>query len=225
MSLRLFHVTEFAQSQLLSPAFQRSASHPVAIVLFFSLWLTSISNVALWQALYRLPDSGAGKVWWTGICLAILLECALLMLLSLLNWRWTLKLALTALLLLAAFNAYFMLTQDGFLDAATIRRFVKYPGAQFRALLNWKLFAIVTLTGVVPTILLWRMSVKRTPVMRNLFHNLILFASAGIFLAVLWLFSQHMIMNLVKTQPHLRQMLNPFNVLQTLTQMLGSVPQ
>ena len=225
MALRLFHVTEFAQSQLLSPAFQRSASHPLLVVMLFSLWLSIVSNVALWQALYRLPDSAPGKVWWAGIALALLLECALLMLLSLLNWRWTLKISLTLLLLLTAFNAYFMLTQDAFLDAGVIRRFLHSPGAQLRALLNWRFFIVIALLGILPTVLLWRMAVKRTPIPRNLLQNLLLFAVTCVMLTGLWLLSQSMVLTLFKNQPHIRQLLNPFNILQTGSQMLGSVPQ
>ena len=222
MSLRLFHVTEFAQSQLLSPASQRNASHPYVVVLLFSLWLASIGNLALWQALYRLPDSGAGKVWWSSIVLALMMYCAVVMLLCVLNWRWTLKLLLTLLLLLAAFNAYFMLTQNVGIDASMIKQMLKSPGAQFRALLNWQCFFIITLMGVLPIVVLRRMSVRRTTLPRTLFQNLALFAVAAIVLAGLWLSSHQMVLNLVKNQPQLRQLLNPFTVLQALGQILGS---
>jgi lipid A ethanolaminephosphotransferase len=223
MSLRLFHVTEFAQSQLLSPASQRNASHPYVVVLLFSLWLASIGNLALWQALYRVPDSGAGKVWWSGIVLALMMYCAVVMLLCVLNWRWTLKLLLTLLLLLAAFNAYYMLSQNAGIDAGLIKQIVKSPGAQFRALLNWQWFFIITLMGVLPIVVLRRMSVRRTTLLRNLFQNLALFGFSAVVLASLWLFSHQMVLTLFKNQPQLRQLLNPFNVLQALAQMLGSV--
>ena len=222
MSLRLFHVTEFAQSQLLSPASQRNASHPYVVVLLFSLWLASIGNLALWQALYRLPDSGAGKVWWTSIVLALMMYCAVVMLLCALNWRWTLKLLLTLLLLLAAFNAYFMLTQNVGIDAGMIKQILKSPGAQFRALLNWQWFFIITLMGILPIIVLRRMPVRRTTLLHTLFQNLALFAVAAIVLAGLWLFSHQMVLNLVHNQPQLHQLLNPFNVLQALGQILGT---
>jgi lipid A ethanolaminephosphotransferase len=222
MSLRLFHVTEFAQSQLLSPAFQRTAIHPYVVVVLFSAWLASACNLPLWQALSRLSEAGAGKVWWIGIGVAVMMTCAFVMLLSVLTWRWTLKFALTILLLLAAFNAYFMLVHSAFIDAGMINRILKNPGVQLRALLNWQLFTIVTLLGLLPAILLWRMPLRRTPLLRNLVQNLTLFVTTGIVLAGLWLYYHQMVLGLLKSQPQLRQMLNPFNMLHTPVQLLVS---
>ena len=220
MALRLFHITEFAESRLLSPASQRNSSHPFVLVLLFSLWLASICNLALWQALSRLPDLGTGAVLRVGIGLALMMACALVMLLSLLTWRWTLKFSLTVLLLLAAVNAYFMLIQGTFINADLVRRMLDNPGVQLRALLSWKFFIIVLLLGIVPAILLLRMPVRRTPLMRNMRQNLVLFATAGMALAGLWLLSHQMVSTLVNNQPQLRQLFNPFNLILSLVQTL-----
>lgn len=222
MSLRLFHVTEFAQSQLSTPASQRDASRPFALILLFSLWLASVSNLALWQALSRVPELSAGAAWRLGIILALMMACVLVMLLSLLSWRRTLKISIALLLLLAALNAYFMLTHGTFINADLIRRFVHEPGVEFRTLLSWRFFIVVLLLGIVPTILLWRTSVRRTPVFQNLMQNVSIFATASMVLAGLWLSSHQMVTALVNTQPQIRLQFNPFNVFQSLAP--GLVP-
>jgi len=216
MALRLFHITEFAESRLLSPASQREANHPFVLVLLFSLWLASICNLALWQALSRLPDLGTGAAWRIGIGLTLMMTCALVMLLSLFNWRWTLKFSLTLLLLLAAFNVHFMLTQGTSINADLIRRILHSPGAQVRALLGWQFFIIALLLGVVPVILLWQIPVRRTLLLPNLMQNLALFASAGLALAGLWLLNHQTLSTLLNNQPQLRQLLNPFHLIQSL---------
>ena len=220
MTLRLFHITEFAESRLSSPAAQREAYHPFGLVLLFSLWLAVICNLALWQALSRLPELGTGAAWRIGMALALMMTCALVMLLSLLSWRRTLKLSLTLLLLLAAVNAHFLLTQGTFINADLLRRFLHNPAVQLRVLLGWKFFFVVLLLGVVPTVLLWRMRVRRTPLGRSLMQNLALFAAAGVILTGLWLTSHQMVSNLVHNQPQLRQLFNPFNIFQSLTHAL-----
>jgi lipid A ethanolaminephosphotransferase len=225
MALRLFHITEFAESRLLSPASQRDASPSFVLVLVSSLWLASICNLALWQALYRLPDTGAASNWWTGLGLALMMTCALVMLLSLLSWRWTFKLALTLLLVLTALNAFLMLTQGAFLNAETLGRILRSPGVQLRAMLGWQLFAIVLLMGVVPSILLWRMPVRRTPLLRTLLENMALFAVAGIILYGLWLSNQQRMLELINNHPAVRQLFNPFNMIQSLVHVLApSIP-
>jgi lipid A ethanolaminephosphotransferase len=225
MALRLFHITEFAESRLLSPASQRDASPSFVLVLMSSLWMGSICNLALWQALSRLPDTGAASAWWTGVGLALMMTCAFIMLLSLLNWRWTLKLALTLVLVLTAINAYLMLTQGAFLSAETISRILKNPGIQLRAMFGWQLFAIVLLMGVVPSILVWRRPVRRTPLLRNLLENAALFTVAAIILYGLWLLNQQRTLELINNHPPMRQLFNPFNMIPSLVQGLApSVP-
>jgi lipid A ethanolaminephosphotransferase len=220
MTLRLFHITEFAESRLSSPASQREAYHPFGLVLLFSLWLAVVCNLALWLALSRLPDLGTGAVLRIGMVLALMMTCAFVMLLSLLSWRRTLRLSLTLLLLLAALNAHFLLNQDTFINADLIRRIVHNPGAQLRALLGWKFFLIVLLLGVVPTVMIWRMRVRRTPPMLNLMQNLALCAAAGMILAGLWLSSHQTLSTLLNSQPQLRQLFNPFSVFQPLVHAL-----
>lgn len=220
MALRLFHVTEFAESRLLSPASQRDARHPFVVMLMFSLWLAGGCNLALWKALSRQSDLGTVAVWLIGVDLVLMMACALVIMLSLLSWRWTLKPSLSLLLLLAAFNAHLMLTQGVFIDIDLIRRILQNPGLQLRALLSWQMIITVMLLGVLPIIWLWRMPVRRTPLLRNLKQNLVLFTAASLILAGLWLSSQQMVSNLVNNQPQLRQLFNPFNMIQSLVQAL-----
>jgi lipid A ethanolaminephosphotransferase len=184
--------------------------------------MASICNLPLWQALLRLSDSGSGKVWWIGIGLALMMACALVMLLSLLTWHRILKISLTLLLMLVALNAYFMLTQHVFIDASMIMRILKNPGTQLRPLLNWQFLLIVSLLGVLPAVVLWRMPLRRTPLMQNLAQNLAVFVGACVVLAGLWLYSYQPVLSLISNQPQLRQLFNPFNMLQTPVQLLVS---
>ena len=96
MSLRLFHVTEFAQS-MLSPADQREARHPAQLLLLASLWLALAGNLPLWRELARLPMD-FGSLLWIGLCFGLLTTAALGVLLSLLNWSWLLKISVMPLL-------------------------------------------------------------------------------------------------------------------------------
>jgi lipid A ethanolaminephosphotransferase len=221
MALRLFHITEFAESRLLSPASQRNASPSFVVVLLFCLWLASICNLALWQALSRLPPTGAASTWWTGVVLGLMMTCALIMLLSFLSWRWTLKPALTLVLVLAAINAHLMLTQGAFINAESLSRIVSNPGVQLRAMLGWQVFAIVLLLGIAPSILLWRIPVRRTALSSKLLENIALFAVAGIILYGLWRLNRQSLLELINNHPSLRQLFNPFNMIQSLVQGLA----
>ncbi len=212
MTLKLFHVTEFAESALLSPEAQREAIHPVTLLLLTSLWLVIVCNVPLWHELSRLPLE-TGQRWWLGLRLGLLMVFALTALLSLLCWRRTFKLALALLLLLAALNAPLMWRQATFFDLSAG---LAHLGAQLRAGASWQLVGVFLALGLLPVLWLWRLPVRRIPLLANLLQNIVLFVLASALLAGTWHFSESDVSALWRSQPQLLQLLNPLSSLQAL---------
>lgn len=212
MTLKLFHITEFAESAWVSPEKQREAIHPVMVVFLASLWLTLACNFPLWRELSRLPLE-TGQLWWLGLRLALLMLFALTALLSLLCWRRTLKLALVLLLLLAALDMPLMLSQANFLDlSAGLGKL----GAQLRAGASWQLAGLFVALGLLPALWLWRLPVRRIPLPANLLQNTLLFVLSCVLLAGTWWLSAHDISERLRSQPQLHQLLNPFSSFQAL---------
>lgn len=207
MTLKLFHVTEFAESALLSPEAQREAIHPVTLLLLNSLWLAVVCNIPLWHELSHVPLE-TGSRWWLGLRLALLMVFALTALLSLLRWRRIFKIVLTLLLLLAALNVPLMWNQAHFFDLgaglATL-------GAQLRAEASWPLAGLFLALGLLPVLWLWHLPVRRIPLLATLLQNTALFIVACALLAGTWRFSASDVSALLRSQPQLHQLLNPFS--------------
>ena len=129
MGLRLFHITEFADSRL-TPEAQREALHPAWLLLLGSLWLAVVGNIPLWRELGRLSLE-SGQHWWLGLSVALMTACALGALLSLLNWRRLLRPALTILLWLTVLNTALLWSQSTFLHIGLLQA----PAGQLARLL------------------------------------------------------------------------------------------
>lgn len=224
MTLKLFHITEFAESALLSPATQRESSHPHGLVLATGFWLAIAYNLPLWRELSRLPGLASGQLWWLGASWGLMMALALCALLSLLTWRRILKPVITLLLLLAALNSHLMLTQGTFLDANAFDRFRHISWSDVRGFANWQLLATIVLLAVLPAAWLWRTPVRRIPVPRSLLLNAGFFIAACALLAGLWAVSGKDVSALLEQQPQLRRLSNPFNSLQVLAQWLAGWP-
>lgn len=207
MTLKLFHITEFAESAWVSPEKQREAIHPVMVVCLVSLWLTLACNFPLWRELAHLPLE-TGQRWWLGLRLALLMLFALTALLSLVSWRRTLKLALMLLLLLAALNTPLMLSQANFLDLSAG---LGQLGAQLRAGTNWQLVGLFVALGLLPALWLWRLPVRRVPLPAKLPQNALLLVLSCVLLAGTWWLSGNDVSELLRSQPQLHQLLNPFS--------------
>lgn len=220
MGLKLFHITEYAQSVFLSPESQRDATHPWVILLVSSLWLSLVGNWALWRTLFKLPEFSAATPWGLVITLALMVTCAISLLLAVLNWRITLKPAITLLLFLAAFNTYLLLTQDGFVDSRLLQRTAQDPQEVLRAVGSWRLFFTVSVLGAAPAIWLWRTPIRRVTFMPNLIQNVSFIVLLATVLSGLWLVERHALTALFESQPQLAELITPFNTLGSLAQGL-----
>lgn len=220
MGLKLFHITEYAQSVFLSPESQRDATHPWVILLVSSLWLSLVGNWALWRTLFKLPEFSAATPWGLVITLALMVTCAISLLLAVLNWRITLKPAITLLLFLAAFNTYLLLTQDGFVDSRLLQRTAQDPQEVLRAVGSWRLFFTVSVLGAAPAIWLWRTAIRRVIFMPNLIQNVSFIVLLATVLGGLWLFERQALTALLESQPQLAELITPFNTLGSLAQGL-----
>lgn len=226
MRLRLFHITEYAQSQFLSPETQRQSSHPWVILLVSSLWLAIPGNWVLWRTVLNLPGHSIGdQPWFLVVSLALMLTCAIGLLLCVVNWHLTLKPVITLMLLMAAFNTEGMLMQDKLLDASLLGNVLQDPSVHLRAVLSWRLFTSLMLLCVVPAVWLWRTPVRRFTLMPNLIQNIFFALIVGVLLLGLWLANHHDLTALMQSQPKLGTLINPFNTLWSLAQGLKGSAQ
>ncbi len=204
MRLRLFHITEFANS-MLSPAEQREARHPALLLLLASLWLALAGNLPLWRELARLPMDAGSFVWIT-LCFALITTAALGLLLSLLNWPWLLKGVIT--LLLWAGHAY--------LSAGALPQGLPVVLGQLRALPLWQTALALAVLALLPTIWVWRLTLRRVALPTRLPQNLLLALLCTCLLAAVWFAGRNALLPLLQDQPRWLELISPFNTLLSL---------
>jgi len=214
MSLRLFHVTEFAQS-MLSPADQREARHPAQLLLWASLWLALTGNLPFWRELIRLPMDG-GSLLWIGLCFGLLTIAALGALLSLLNWPWLLKAVITLLLWLVALNSLLLWAGHGYLSTNLQPGKVQAVWAQLRALPLWQPLLAFGLLALVPSVWMWQLSLRRVALASRLPQNMLLLLIFVCLLGLVWFLGKTALLPLLQDQPRWLELLSPFNTLLSL---------
>ncbi len=213
MALRLFHVTEFAQS-MLSPADQREARHPALLLLLASLWLAVAGNLPLWRELARLPME-FGSLLWIAICLGLLTTAALGALLSLLNWPWLLKATITALLWLVALNSVLLWIGQRPLSGAQLPT-TQLLWTQLQMLPLWQVLLAFGLLAVVPSLWVWRLSLRRVATASRLPQNFLLCLSCLCLLGGVWFLGRAALLPLLQDQPRWLELLSPLNTLLSL---------
>ncbi len=178
--VKLFHVTEFAQSMLQSPQSLRSAIHPLWVTLLVALWIATVGHWPLWQTMLLQTEPGSIRPALT-LLLAAQIGLGALFWLALTGWRWLFKTAITGLLIWTALGCCAMGLQLASGDAvavspSTLLRFVSQP-VNWGRMLNGQCLLNVLLIAVVPATLIWRSRIRRIPVTSRIVMN------AGLLLA------------------------------------------
>ena len=187
--VKLFRVTEFAQSTFSSPLTHRNSIHPQWVMLIVAVWVATAGHWPLWQLFVQSGNQASpalmayfGLQWTAGSLLLMALAC----------WRWTFKLAITLLLLWVALGACQMLVladaaQPIGITPRALMAFMTQPD-NWRRMWNWKCLVTLLLVAVVPVAMLAVGRVRRIPFNQNFTLNaLLLVASYGL---LVWTRSQ-----------------------------------
>ena len=185
--------------------------HPAWVVVLASAWLATACNVPLWREVAALPGQGTLRGWGFALAFAVIVAAGNAALLSVLAWRWTLKPAITVLLLMAAFGAYFMLAYGIAIDASMLVNVMQTDVKEAGDLLNWRMLATVLALTAPPLLWLYRRPVRRMHVFRHMAHNGMLLVGAIVVIVVCLLLVFQDFASVMRNHTKLRYLINPLN--------------
>ena len=189
----------------------RQPRSATTLVLLSSLWLAVLGNLALWKSLTELPDLTGSHGVLFGVAFALIIAGVLASVLSIFAWRYTLKPAITLLLLLAGFASHYMLTYGIVVDTPMVINVFQTDTREARDQLNWQLAVTVLVLAVLPVIWLWRQPMTAMSWQQQLLRNSAL-CLAGLVLSfamLQWVFQDFA--SLMRNHTQLRYQINPLN--------------
>lgn len=198
---------------------ERGGIHPSLLIILTSIWLATLGNLALWQELVRLPEMNDLRALWFGLSFALLIASLTSVVLSLLCWRWTLKVVISVFLIAAALGGYFMLSYGVVIDSTMMANVLQTDLRESRDLTSWKLLLVVGVLAILPMLWLWRRRVRRLALMRQLLQNALLF-TAGCTLSLLAVLPTYQdFASTMRNNTQLRFLVNPLNSLYALSEL------
>ncbi|MBU4422248.1 MAG: phosphoethanolamine--lipid A transferase [Gammaproteobacteria bacterium] len=185
--------------------------HPAWVVVLASVWLATACNVPLWREVAALPGQGTLRGWGFALAFAAIVAAGNAALLSVLAWRWTLKPAITVMLLMAAFGAYFMLAYGIAIDASMLVNVMQTDVKEAGDLLNWRMLATVLALTAPPLLWLYRRPVRSMHAFRHMAHNGALLVGAIVVIVVCLLLVFQDFASVMRNHTKLRYLINPLN--------------
>jgi len=197
----------------------RTPRSTVLLVLLASLWLAVFGNLALWRTLRQLPDITGWHGFAFGVAFAVIIASVVTVVLSFFAWRWTLKLAISLLLLMAAFATHYMLMYGIVVDTPMVINVFQTDTREARDQLSWQLLFTVVVLAIAPMVWLWPQPISPTALGKQALHNLALFVGG---LAVAFGTTQLVFQDfssLMRNYIDLRYQINPLNSVYALLDM------
>ena len=185
--------------------------NPLTLAAAVGVWIALLPNWALWQALLALPESRStrGVIFLIGF--GAMLAALLTGLLALFAFARSIKWAAAAVLLAAAFGAYFMVSYGVVIDPTMMVNVLHTDARETRDLLSWRLLTSVLVLAGLPMLALWRVPVRRLPLASQAWRNGVAVAACAALLVGLLLALFADLSSSMRENKSLRYLINPVN--------------
>ena len=190
------------------------------LVLLASVFFATVSSAAFWRQLNSLGLFGDSSGWLTAISLLVAMVALTAAMLCLVLNRWTSKPILIALLVINSALGYFMTEYSVYIDPGMVRNALRTDTRETVELITPGLIITIVVQGVLPSLLVWRLRIKRRPYGRALRYRLLVLlgclATAALFLAI----SFQDLSALMRNNKQLRYLIAPGNYLVSVGRVL-----
>jgi lipid A ethanolaminephosphotransferase len=199
---------------------QRPEMSMEELALAASLFFTIACNGSFFRAVSAsgVLDEASGSL--TGASLVVLITALHMILMLAVLTRRTAKPLLGALFLVTAIAVHFMTRYTVFLDADMVGNIVHTDRKESAELLSWSLAPSLLLLGVLPSLAVWRVRIRRRPIVRALVVRLASLALATVIALVAALASYPSLSSLMRNHREMRHLVTPGNYVVALYHVL-----
>ena len=182
--------------------------------LYASAFLVLAYNFTFWKT-FALATGGANlanvPVYAGAFLLLVLLFNAIL---TLLNFRFVIKPVLVLLFIGASFATYFMNQYGIVIDSSMVQNVIETDVREANELFSWKMVQTVTILGILPAFIVWKLPLEFRPVRRDLFAKLGIVVISLLAVAGLLLMLFKTLAPAIREHRELRFLLTPTNMFQ-----------
>jgi lipid A ethanolaminephosphotransferase len=150
----------------------------VALILVVSVAWAALYNLQFWhQAISAMWHPSPGAVSFL-VSLFIVVVCLQALLLALVPTRFGLRVAASALFVVAAASSYFASAYGAIMNQDMMRNVIETDPAEVGGLLSFDLLAHIVLLGAVPALLIWRVALPSSTWRAQLRQRLVFMGSS-----------------------------------------------
>lgn len=189
-----------------------------ALILLASVFFALVCNTLFWRSAIATNPSSI----LFAVSLFALLVSVHALLFGLLIWRWNAKVLLTLLFITTAFATHYMNSYNVYLDADMLRNVLATDHKESRELMTPALLLPLLGYGLLPTLLLWRVRLRKRSWGRTLLWRLAFLVAVVVAGGAGTMLSFQNVSALMRNHREVRYLATPMNYLIALKQNFSS---
>ena len=193
------------------------------ILILAALYIVIFGNVAFFRSYLEVYGSAPSALAHM-LSVAVLLLAVLLVVLSLVCWPGIQKPLLTLLFFMTAMTAYFMDTYNVVIDGEMISNLLATDAREVSDLISLRMMAYLFVLGIVPSILVWMLDVRRERPVRAVMNRLALAGCSLVVAVGLIVSSGAFYSSYLRENRALRYFSNPLTPLYSLYKAVKPAP-
>ncbi|HEY5849599.1 MAG TPA: phosphoethanolamine--lipid A transferase [Lysobacter sp.] len=190
------------------------------LALVGAAFFTLFCNTAFFREVIALGALHGARGIGTGASLVVMIGALNMLLLCVLLNRWTAKPVLTVLLLVTAVASHFMSQYTVYLDADMLRNILHTDGKESGELISFGMVPSLLVLGVLPSLLLWRVRLRRRAPGRALMVRLGCIVLAVVIASGAALASFQDLSALMRNHREVRHLITPGNYVVSLVRVM-----
>ena len=199
---------------------RRPVVSPEILTLIVSISFTLFYNATFWEKVFELHSPDLPGSWLTLIGYGVLMTLIQYVVFMLFTTRYTAKLVMAVLILVAASVSYFTATYQTYFDTTMVVNTLQTDTREAGELLTIGFFKHLLIFGVLPIVVLLRLKVSRSRWKIALIRKVAYFSGGVVLLIGSALLIYQSLSSEMRNNPEMRYLLTPGNYVVSLVRVL-----
>lgn len=192
------------------------------LTFWVTLLFTALYNIPFWQSVLSGYDLSEAGSWGVAISMFATMTSLQFIVFVLFAFHWSTKVLLTLLLFIASCVSYFTSNYGTYFDTTMLDNVLQTDVKEARELFTTGLFLHSLLFFALPTVMIWRVRLKKAPWPKAVFRRLVYWLGGVAILLASVMLSYQDLSSLMRNNKELRYLVTPGNYLVSLGQVLAS---
>ncbi len=190
------------------------------LIILTAMFMVLFDNFTFFRNITAIYPPSISNIVFLG-SISIVLTSVIIIVLSVFCYKYTTKPVLIIILIASSIASYYMKNYNVLIDESMIRNVIETNSGEIYDLLSINLFIYLTLTAILPSILICKIRIRYKPLLKELLFKIILLAVAFLIILAMFLPLSDFYFSFFREHKQLRYYANPPSYIYSISKYIA----